>query len=52
MIKLFKKFRLLRVLDFEDAPIDCLPKEVGKLFHLKYLSFEEYKSEDTSKVTR
>ncbi|KAM3694181.1 hypothetical protein ACJW31_07G040800 [Castanea mollissima] len=43
MIKLFKKFRLLRVLDFEDAPIDCLPKEVGKLFHLKYLSLRNTK---------
>jgi disease resistance protein RPM1 len=27
--KLFKKFKLLKVLDFEDAPIDYLPQEVG-----------------------
>jgi disease resistance protein RPM1 len=38
MVKLFKKFKLLKVLDFEDAHIDCLPQEVGNLFHLKYLS--------------
>jgi disease resistance protein RPM1 len=36
--KLFKKFKLLKVLDFEDAPIDYLPQEVGNLFHLKFLS--------------
>ncbi|GLT52863.1 hypothetical protein SLA2020_261770 [Shorea laevis] len=38
IIKLFKNFKLLKVLDFEDAPIDYLPQEVGNLFHLKYLS--------------
>jgi disease resistance protein RPM1 len=38
IVKLFKKFKLLKVLDFEDAPIDCLPQEVGNLFHLKHLS--------------
>ncbi|KAE7996420.1 hypothetical protein FH972_001147 [Carpinus fangiana] len=29
--KLFKKFKLLKVLDFEDAPIDYLPQEVGSI---------------------
>ncbi|XP_059438963.1 disease resistance protein RPM1-like isoform X2 [Corylus avellana] len=43
MVKLFKKFKLLKVLDFEDAPIDCLPQEVGNLFHLKYLSLRRTK---------
>ncbi|XP_059436691.1 disease resistance protein RPM1-like [Corylus avellana] len=38
MVKLFKKFKLLKVLDFEDAPIDYLAQEVGTLFHLKYLN--------------
>jgi disease resistance protein RPM1 len=38
IVNLFKKFKLLKVLDFEDAPIDYLPQEVGNLFHLKNLS--------------
>ncbi|KAG6696246.1 hypothetical protein I3842_09G138500 [Carya illinoinensis] len=43
MVKLFKKFKLLKVLDFEDAPIDYIPKEVGNLFHLKHLSLRNTK---------
>jgi disease resistance protein RPM1 len=43
IVKLFKKFKLLRVLDFEDAPIDYLPQEVGNLFHLKHLSLRRTK---------
>jgi disease resistance protein RPM1 len=43
MVKLFKKFKLLKVLDFEDAPIDCLPQEVRNLFHLEYLSLRRTK---------
>jgi disease resistance protein RPM1 len=43
IVKLFKKFKLLKVLDFEDAPIDYLPQEVGNLFHLKYLSLRRTK---------
>ncbi|GMN59915.1 hypothetical protein TIFTF001_029008 [Ficus carica] len=32
-------FNLLKVLDFEDAPnLDHLPKDIGDLFHLRYLS--------------
>jgi len=38
IVNLFKKFKLLKVLDFEDAPIDYLLQEVGNLFHLKNLS--------------
>jgi len=43
IVKLFKKFKLLKVLDFEDAPIDYLPQEVGNLFHLKNLSLRRTK---------
>jgi disease resistance protein RPM1 len=43
IVKLFKKFKLLKVLDFEDAPIDCLPQEVGNLFHLKNISLRRTK---------
>ncbi|XP_058202692.1 disease resistance protein RPM1-like [Rhododendron vialii] len=31
-------FKLLRVLDFEDAPLDQLHEDVGNLLHLRYLS--------------
>ncbi|XP_059440343.1 disease resistance protein RPM1-like [Corylus avellana] len=43
MVKLFKKFKLLKVLDFEDAPIDYLAQEVGTLFHMKYLNLRRTK---------
>jgi disease resistance protein RPM1 len=43
IVKLFKKFKLLKVLDFEDAPIDYLPQEVGNLFHLKHLGLKRTK---------
>jgi disease resistance protein RPM1 len=43
VVKLFKKFKLLKVLDFEDAPIDYLPQELGNLFHLKHLSLRRTK---------
>ncbi|XP_043692499.1 probable disease resistance RPP8-like protein 4 [Telopea speciosissima] len=37
---LYREFKLLNVLDLEDAPgIKTLPKEIGKLIFLKYLSF-------------
>ncbi|KAF4366800.1 hypothetical protein G4B88_018223 [Cannabis sativa] len=38
IITLFRKCKFLKVLDFEDAPLDKLPKEVGNLFNLKYLN--------------
>ncbi|KAK2640003.1 hypothetical protein Ddye_027798 [Dipteronia dyeriana] len=37
------KFKLMRVLDFEDAPIDYVPEGVGNLFHLHYLSLKNTK---------
>lgn len=37
VVCLFKKFKLLKVLDFSYVPLDHLPKEVGNLFHLKSL---------------
>ncbi|XP_059436277.1 disease resistance protein RPM1-like [Corylus avellana] len=43
IVKLFQKFKLLKVLDFEDAPIDYLPQEVGNLFHLKSLGLRRTK---------
>ncbi|PON37334.1 NB-ARC domain, LRR domain containing protein [Parasponia andersonii] len=37
-------FKLLKVLDFEDAStLDHLPKDIGSLFHLKYLSVRRTK---------
>ncbi|GFZ02945.1 hypothetical protein Acr_15g0015530 [Actinidia rufa] len=32
---LFSNFKLLKILDFEDAPLHYLPGEVGDLFHLR-----------------
>ncbi|PON87636.1 NB-ARC domain, LRR domain containing protein, partial [Trema orientale] len=43
IISLFKKFKLLKVLDFQDAPLDKLPKEIGNLFNLKYLNLSRTK---------
>ncbi|KAL0000415.1 hypothetical protein SO802_014196 [Lithocarpus litseifolius] len=40
----FVDFKLSKIMDFEDAPIlDCIPKDVGGLFHLRYLSFRNTK---------
>ncbi|KAJ0102617.1 hypothetical protein Patl1_03833 [Pistacia atlantica] len=30
-------FKLIKVLDFEDSPLEYLPKGMGNLFHLHYL---------------
>ncbi|PHU08653.1 hypothetical protein BC332_20513 [Capsicum chinense] len=35
---LLPRFRLLRVLELDDAKVDSLPYELGKLFNLRYLS--------------
>ncbi|XP_059439134.1 disease resistance protein RPM1-like [Corylus avellana] len=43
IVKMFKRFSLLKVLDFEDGRIDYLPDEVGDLFHLKNLSLRRTK---------
>ena len=39
----FSNFKLMKTMDFEGAPIDYIPKEVGNLFHLKYLSLRDTK---------
>jgi disease resistance protein RPM1 len=39
----FANFKLLKTMDFEGAFIDYIPKEVGNLFHLKYLSLRDTK---------
>ncbi|KAF7150961.1 hypothetical protein RHSIM_Rhsim02G0077400 [Rhododendron simsii] len=36
-------FKLLKVLDLEDAPLDQLHEEVGNLLHLRYLSVKRTK---------
>ncbi|KAL3577363.1 hypothetical protein D5086_022646 [Populus alba] len=38
---IFEKCKLLTTLDFEKCPIDEIPKELGNLLHLKYLSLRE-----------
>ncbi|XP_031283663.1 disease resistance protein RPM1-like [Pistacia vera] len=42
-------FKLLKILDFENAPLDCLPDGVGKLFHLHYLSLRNTKVKELPK---
>jgi disease resistance protein RPM1 len=37
------KFKLLTTLDFENCPIDHLPKELGNLLHLRYLNLRKTK---------
>ena len=39
----FANFKLLKVMDFEDAPLDFIPEDVGSLFHLRYLSLRNTK---------
>ncbi|GAY47801.1 hypothetical protein CUMW_107130 [Citrus unshiu] len=36
-------FKLMKVLDLEDAPVDYLPEGVGNLFNLHYLSVKNTK---------
>ena len=36
-------FKLLKVLDFEDSPLCCVPEDLGNLFHLTYLSLRKTK---------
>ncbi|KAJ0095652.1 hypothetical protein Patl1_15091 [Pistacia atlantica] len=38
MTGLVSDFKLIKVLDFENGPIEYLPEGVGNLFHLHYLS--------------
>ncbi|KAM3696462.1 hypothetical protein ACJW31_06G040500 [Castanea mollissima] len=37
----FANFKYMRSMDCEGVPIDYIPKEVGNLFHLKYLSLRD-----------
>ena len=37
-VSFLKKLKLLKVLDFENSPLDGLPKEIGNLYHLEYLN--------------
>uniref|UniRef100_A0A5B6ZBP2 Putative disease resistance protein RPM1 n=1 Tax=Davidia involucrata TaxID=16924 RepID=A0A5B6ZBP2_DAVIN len=39
----FASFKLLKILDFEDASLDYLPEGVGNLLHLRYLSVRNTK---------
>ncbi|KAF8394100.1 hypothetical protein HHK36_020305 [Tetracentron sinense] len=39
----FSSFRMLRVLDLSDAPLESLPNEIVNLFHLRYLSLRRTK---------
>ncbi|GFY91964.1 hypothetical protein Acr_08g0003600 [Actinidia rufa] len=41
---LFSNFKLLKTLDFENAPLHYLPEEVGNLFYLRYLSLRDTKT--------
>ena len=43
MVTLFRKHKLLTLLEFENVPLNRLPEEVGNLFHLKYLSLKNTK---------
>ncbi|GMY30890.1 disease resistance protein RPM1-like [Fagus crenata] len=45
----FANFKLMKTVDFEGAPIDYIPKEVGNLFYLKYLSLKDTKVEKLPK---
>ncbi|KAJ6800516.1 disease resistance protein RPM1-like [Iris pallida] len=46
---LFNRFRLLRVLDLEEAPIERFAIEFGRLRHLRYLSLRNTKISKLSK---
>uniref|UniRef100_A0A2N9HYF5 Disease resistance protein RPM1-like n=1 Tax=Fagus sylvatica TaxID=28930 RepID=A0A2N9HYF5_FAGSY len=45
----FAHFNLMKTMDFEGAPIDYIPEEVGNLFHLRYLSLRDTKVEKLPK---
>ncbi|XP_031281017.1 disease resistance protein RPM1-like [Pistacia vera] len=49
MITFVADFKLLKILDFETAPLDCLPDGAGKLFHLHYLSLRNTKVKELPK---
>ncbi|XP_027930824.1 disease resistance protein RPM1-like [Vigna unguiculata] len=37
--KILENYTSLKVLDFEGAPLPCVPENLGHLIHLRYLSF-------------
>ena len=39
----FANFKLMKIMNCEGAPIDYIPKEVGNLFYLRYLSLRDTK---------
>ncbi|KAE8722273.1 hypothetical protein F3Y22_tig00014213pilonHSYRG00074 [Hibiscus syriacus] len=41
--RLSLNFKLLREIDFENAPFEYLPEEIGNLWHLRYLSLRHSK---------
>ncbi|KAK9017508.1 hypothetical protein V6N11_079987 [Hibiscus sabdariffa] len=41
--RLSLNFKLLRELDFENAPLEYIPEEIGNLWHLRYLSLRNSK---------
>ena len=43
MSKFLQNLKLVKVLDFENTPLDHLPEEVGNLFHLRYLNLNNTK---------
>ncbi|XP_027341118.1 disease resistance protein RPM1-like [Abrus precatorius] len=47
--KIITKYRLLKVLDFENARLYCVPDNLGNLLHLKYLSFRNTRVESLPK---
>ncbi|CAK7323858.1 unnamed protein product [Dovyalis caffra] len=46
---IFGKCKLLTTLDFEDCPIDHIPKELGNLLHLKYFNL---RNTEVSKIPK
>ena len=51
MSPFFLDFKFLKVMDFEEAPLDHIPKDVGSLFHLRYLSLRNTKVKKLPKST-
>ncbi|XP_024028473.1 disease resistance protein RPM1 [Morus notabilis] len=39
----FEKFKLLKVLDFSNTPLDCIPEGLGSLHHLRSLNLRNTK---------
>ena len=52
MSMIFANFKLLKVMDFEDASLDCILEDVGCLFPLRYLSLRNTKVKMLPKSTR